>query len=80
MKLLEIKILLTFTGFHDPYAVGLIGEEELPGPILSLVKHVRFYKIILFSSPRTEKNTYCTKQALKTLHPDTSVEVHDLPL
>ncbi|MGE0681282.1 MAG: hypothetical protein AB7P69_10350 [Candidatus Binatia bacterium] len=31
-----MKILLTFTGFRDPYAVGLIGQEEQPGRILSL--------------------------------------------
>ena len=36
-----MKILLTFTGFHDPYAIGLLGEEEL-GPILSLVQSVGF--------------------------------------
>lgn len=46
-----MKILLTFTGFHDPYAVGLAGEEQLPGPILSMVRHVKFDKIVLFSTP-----------------------------
>ena len=37
-----MKILLTFTGFHDPYSLGLVGEEEQPGPILSLVGAVTF--------------------------------------
>ena len=32
-----MNILLTFTGFHDPYTLGLIGGEEVPGPILSLL-------------------------------------------
>jgi hypothetical protein len=27
-----LQILLTFTGFHDPYAKGLVGEDEQPGP------------------------------------------------
>ena len=31
-----MDVLLTFTGFHDPYAIGLVGQEEQPGPILSL--------------------------------------------
>ena len=32
-----MKILLTFTGFHGPYPLGLVGEEEQSGPILFLV-------------------------------------------
>lgn len=30
-----MKVLLTFTGFQDPYSIGLVGQEEQPGPILS---------------------------------------------
>lgn len=26
-------VLLTFTGFHDPYFKGLIDQEEQPGPM-----------------------------------------------
>jgi hypothetical protein len=70
-----MKILLTFTGFHDPYAVGLVGDEELPGPILSLVKQVSFQKMILFSTPRTEKHTALTRDALGSLYPGMEVEV-----
>lgn len=44
-----MNILLTFTGFHDPYAVGLVGQEEQPGPILSLVGARVFDRVILFS-------------------------------
>jgi hypothetical protein len=43
-----MKILLTFTGFHDPYAVGLVGEDEQPGPILSLVGAKSFDRVVLF--------------------------------
>ncbi|MFQ5685279.1 MAG: hypothetical protein ACE5GV_01330 [Candidatus Scalindua sp.] len=50
-----MNVLLTFTGFHDPYTKGLIEEEELPGPILSLLNAKVFDKIILFSTPKTEK-------------------------
>jgi hypothetical protein len=50
-----VKILLTFTGFHDPYAVGLVGQEEQPGPILSLVGVRSFDRVILFATPGTEK-------------------------
>jgi transcriptional regulator with PAS, ATPase and Fis domain len=75
-----MKILLTFTGFHDPYAVGLIGQEEQPGPILSLVNARAFDQVILFSTPNAEKNTVATVKALRSLHPDLKVEVRDLPL
>jgi len=75
-----MKILLTFTGFHDPYSPGLIGEEEQAGPILSLVAARSFERIILFSTPNTQKNTSATVEALRTLHPNMAVEVKDLPL
>ena len=52
-----MDVLLTFTGFHDPYAVGLVGEVEQLGPILSLVQAKSFDHIILFSTPGTEQNT-----------------------
>jgi transcriptional regulator with AAA-type ATPase domain len=72
-----VKILLTFTGFHDPYAVGLVGQEEQPGPILSLVGVRSFDRVILFATPGTEKQTSATKEALRLLHPQVEVEVRD---
>jgi len=75
-----MKVLLTFTGFHDPYSPGLIGEDEQAGPILSLVASRSFDRIILFSTPNTEKNTSATVEALRTLHPNIDVEVKYLPL
>jgi hypothetical protein len=59
-----MNTLLTFTGFHDPYSVGLVGEEEQAGPILSLVAARSFDRIILLSTPNTQKNTDATAQAL----------------
>jgi transcriptional regulator with AAA-type ATPase domain len=75
-----MNILLTFTGFHDPYAVGLVGEEEQPGPILSLVGAKSFDRIVLFSTPGVAKNTLATKETLQSLHPKLEVEVRDLAL
>jgi len=66
----SMDILLTFTGFQDPYAIGLVGQDEQPGPILSLVAARSFDRIILFSTPNTEKNTTATRGAqarLKTM-------------
>ena len=75
-----MKILLTFTGFHDPYTIGLVGEEEISGPILSLVNEVAFDRVILFSTPRTGKHTQLTKDALRSLYPALNVETLEIPL
>lgn len=75
-----MNILLTFTGFQDPYSLGLVGEEEQPGPILSLVGARTFDRVILFSTPRTEENTSATRETLTSLHPSMIVEVRDISL
>ena len=75
-----MDVLLTFTGFHDPYAVGLVGHEEQPGPILSLAGARTFDQIILFSTPNAEKNTTATEKALRSLHRGVKVEVRNFPL
>jgi hypothetical protein len=75
-----LDVLLTFTGFHDPYAVGLVGQEEQPGPILSLMGARRFDQIILFSTPNAEKNTTATEKALRSLYPTVKVEVRNFLL
>ena len=75
-----IDVLLTFTGFNDPYAVGLVGHEEQPGPILSLVQTRQFGKICLFSTPNTEKNTGATKESLRSLYPAIEIEVRSIEL
>ena len=75
-----MDVLLTFTGFHDPYTVGLIGQEEQAGPIISLIKAKIFDRVILFSTPKTDKNTIYTADALKTLYPKITVEVRNIHL
>jgi hypothetical protein len=74
------KLLLTFTGFQDPYSLGLVGEDEQPGPILSLLRTKSFNQIILFSTPRTENNTLATRDVLLSKFPDIEIEIRDLPL
>jgi DNA-binding NtrC family response regulator len=70
-------ILLTFTGFQDPYSLGLVGEDEQPGPILSLLSAKPFDKVILFSTPKTKKHTVATRDAITSLYPKVEVEVKD---
>ncbi len=70
-----MDVLLTFTGFHDPFSKGLIGEEEQPGPILSLVAARCFEKVYLFSTPAMQGISEDTKQAIADLNQEIKVEV-----
>jgi len=74
------KVLLTFTGFHDPYTKGLVGQEEQAGPVLSLATEIDFDKVILFSTPSTDKITVETQNAINSTSPKTEVEIIDIPL
>ncbi|MBI2193596.1 MAG: sigma 54-interacting transcriptional regulator [Planctomycetes bacterium] len=74
------EVLLTFTGFHDPYVKGLVGQDEQPGPILSLAKASTFDHIILFSTPSTAELTQETMAALKTVSSASTVEIREVPL
>lgn len=75
-----MKTLLTFTGFHDPYSVGLVGHEQQPGPILSLATARPFDRIVLFSTPTVQQHTLETVKALKITCPKIEVRAIDLPL
>ncbi|MBT6045475.1 MAG: hypothetical protein HOG49_01520, partial [Candidatus Scalindua sp.] len=75
-----MNILLTFTGFHDPYSKGLIGDEEQPGPIITLINAKSFDKVVLFSTPKTEKVTSETESSIRDLHPEIDIEIKGLPL
>jgi sigma54-dependent transcription regulator len=70
-----MDVLLTFTGFHDPYSKGLIDQEEQPGPILALLTVRSFDSIFLFDTPGTRKITEETKTAILKAHPQTRVQV-----
>ena len=75
-----MKILLTFTGFHDPYFKGLLDQEEQPGPIISLLKNRLFDKIYLFDTPNTKDVTYNTKTEIRKLNPDIEVDIKSTQL
>lgn len=75
-----LEILLTFTGFHDPYFKGLIDKEEQPGPILSLMTVHSFDHLFLFDTPTTNKITENTKKAVSRLYPKTKVDTLNIKL
>lgn len=74
------RVLLTFTGFHDPYIKGLVGQEEQLGPILTLIAEQTFDIVVLFSTPNTEKVSADTKTAILSLVPKMRVDIFDIPL
>src|SRR5215204_4165617 len=68
------KILLSFTGFHDPFASTGVAGSEQEGPVLSLVRLRSFDIVYLFSTPATVSNTTATVAALADRHPELKVE------
>jgi hypothetical protein len=62
-----LQILLTFPGFHDPYAKGLLGDDDQPGPIISLLQDRSFDLVYLLATPNTERNTEATAAALSNI-------------
>ncbi|RJP65949.1 MAG: sigma-54-dependent Fis family transcriptional regulator [Candidatus Abyssobacteria bacterium SURF_17] len=74
------NILLTFTGFHDPYTKGLVGQEDQPGPILALVAARPFDHIVLFSTPSTEQLTIDTQTEIKKRAKDVQVDIRNCSL
>lgn len=75
-----MNVLLTFTGFHDPYFKGLVGQEEQPGPILSLLSARTFDHIFLFSTPTTQSITQETKTAVFGLGGQSEIHILDINL
>ena len=74
------KHLFTFTGFHDPYSIGLIGESEQPGPVLSLLSEMPFDVVTLLSTPKMDKPTKDTEHAISKIFPNVSVNVIDFKI
>lgn len=72
--------LLTFTGYHDPYALGVMEDDEQLGPILTVVTQRCFDSVVLFSTPGMRENTQKTREALRTRFPRIAVDVRDVPL
>jgi len=74
------RVLLSFTGFHDPFSPGLVEGVECAGPILALVRAREFDRVILFSTPNTLTHTAQTKVALADRHSALRLEVRAVDL
>jgi DNA-binding NtrC family response regulator len=73
-----MKILLSFTGFHDPFSESVIEKRRQAGPVLSMLEAKQFDGLILFNTPGTAPNTADTLEAVKKAFPAVAVDVKEL--
>ncbi len=58
---MPLRVLLSFTGFHDPFAPSVVEGQMDAGPVLSVLAERKFDLVFLFSTPRTVEITEQTK-------------------
>ncbi|QTN31170.1 sigma 54-interacting transcriptional regulator [Akkermansiaceae bacterium] len=75
-----MKVLLTFTGFHDPFAASAATGEMRAGPILTVLAERSFDRVYLFSTPKTSEIGEKTATAITERHPGVMVEILGIPL
>jgi len=75
-----MNILLTFTGFHDPFADTSIAGEQEAGPVLTAASERQFDCVYLFTTPSVADISMRTKVELLKREPELLVEICDVPL
>ena len=75
-----MEVLLSFTGFHDPFAETALDGQQQAGPVLTVVSERHFDKVCLFLTPKLVERTEATKAAIEERHPEIEVEVLEVPL
>jgi sigma54-dependent transcription regulator len=80
MKLQPLRVLLTFTGLHDPFANSAIAGTAQDGPILTLLRYRSFERVVLLSTPRTVDVTAETEREIARRYPSTEVSLHHIDL
>ena len=74
------RVLLSFAGFHDPYAEGAVSGAQEEGPVLRLMRAHPVDRVILFSNPDTAERAEETHRALQERYPNVDIEVRHLVL
>jgi DNA-binding NtrC family response regulator len=75
-----LKVLLSFAGFHDPFAPSPATGEMRAGPILTVLAERPFDRIYLFSTPKAAEISEKTASAITGRHPGAAVEILEVPL
>ena len=73
-----MEILLTFTGFHDPFCPTVVDKAKRVGPVLSVLHHIPFDAVYLFDTPGAHDNTMATVKEVETRFPDLDVQLKQL--
>ena len=74
------RVLLTFTGFHDPFVPTATEGVVEAGPVLTVVAERPFDAVYLFATPKTLEISSATRTAIREKHKGTKVEILDVPL
>ena len=72
------RTLLAFVDYQDPYAQSLVGDEEQPGPVLTLLDTGGYDTVALFHTPHTEAQSRATLEAIGARHPRVRTVSHGL--
>lgn len=75
-----MKVLLSFTGFHDPFSPSAATGEMRAGPIMTVVAERQFDRVYLFSTPKAAEISVRTAAAIEERHPGTKAEILEVPL
>lgn len=75
-----MKVLLSFTGFHDPFAASAATGEMRAGPILTVLAERAFDRVYLFATPKAAEISEKTVAAIVDRHPGVTVEILEVPL
>jgi DNA-binding NtrC family response regulator len=75
-----VNVLLTFTGYHDPFAASGSEGDSQAGPVLTVVAERRFDRVYLFATPRTAEISEQTAAEISKRSPTTTVKILEVPL
>jgi len=72
--------LFAFVDHKDPFMPAGVEEEELPGPILSILGARAFDRVHLFHTPQLSQAATSTEEAIQDRWPECRVVHHELPV
>ena len=79
-KNLLMQILLTFTGFHDPFNPEQADGNKTAGPVLTVLAHSDFGAVYLLSTPKTTERSIATAEAIAQRDQDIDIYEETLML
>ncbi len=75
-----MDVLLTFTGFHDPFSDTAMEGDRQTGPVLTVVAERHFDRVYLFVTPKLAERSSETKTEIEERYPMVEVDMVEVPL